>query len=242
MVGREQSGDDFRAPEDAGAYGPGGPSTETAFPQTYKYGTGIKKLAPGSPALVLTGSLAPSNPNRLPLANNAQGWAGPEDPASETAIRSTVQHHPAVRRNVVLLDLDQTLVHVLPSKIFPGNAEMLAEGVCRLQASQNHEDQGLDLMVAVRKGASDLIWALRNAGNVDLRIVTMNLEGAGVIRAIADHLDGLASSNIGERRLLLGLMLIWRDLPVTVIDAERGSGTGRRGCLRSRYRRTCRSR
>ena len=232
VVGREQHGDDFRAPEDTGAYGPGGPSTETAFPQTYKYGTGIKKLAPGSPALVLTGSLAPSNPNRLPLANNAQGWAGPEDPASETAIRSTV-HHPAVRRNVVLLDLDQTLVHVLPSKIFPGNAEFLAEGTCKLQATQAHEDQGLELSVAVRKGASDLIWALRNAGNVDLRIVTMNLEGAGVIKAIADklHEDAVAATNMGDAArssYLSSLSLIWRDLPVTVIDAE----------ARQRYRET----
>ena len=189
VVGRESAGDDFRAPEDAGAYGPGGPSSDNAFPQTYKYGTGIKKLAPGSPALVLTGSLAPSNPNRLPLANNAQGWAGPEDPASETAV-PVLQHHPAVRRNVVLLDLDQTLVHVLPSSKFPSNVdqilEHLADGICKLQATQSHEDQGIALTVAVRKGASDLIWALRNAGNVDLRIVTMNLEGAGVIRAIAD--------------------------------------------------------
>ena len=160
------------------------------------------------------------------MANNAQGWAGPEDPASEPA--PVLQHHPAVRRNVVLLDLDQTLVHVLPSKIFPGNADLLAEGVCRLQASQNHEDQGLDLCVAVRKGASDLIWALKNAGDVDLRIVTMNLEGAGVVRAIADHLDGLASSNVGNAAYYSAISSIWRDLPVTVIDAE----------ARQRYRET----
>ena len=231
VVGRESAGDDFRAPEDAGAYGPGGPSSDNAFPQTYSYGTGIKKLAPGSPALVLTGSLAPSNPNRLPLANNAQGWAGPEDPASETQMRA-VQHHPAVRRNVVLLDLDQTLVHVLPSSKFPSNVdqilEHLADGICKLQATQSHEDQGIALTVAVRKGASDLIWALRNAGNVDLRIVTMNLEGAGVIKAIADKLDELASTNVTNAAYFSALSLIWRDLPVTVIDAE----------ARQRYRET----
>ena len=172
---------------------------------------------------MLTGSLAPSNPNRLPLANNAQGWAGPEDPASETA--PVLQHHPAVRRNVVLLDLDQTLVHVLPSGRFPGNAEFLAEGTCKLQATQAHEDQGLELSVAVRNGASDLIWALRNARNVDLRIVTMNLEGAGVIKAIADklHEDAVAATNMGDAArssYLSSLSLIWQDLPVTVIDAE----------------------
>ena len=83
-----QHGDDFRAPEDTGAYGPGGPSTETAFPQTYKYGTGIQ-LAPGSPALVLTGSLAPSNPNRLPLASQRPRLGRAGDPASETGMRAS---------------------------------------------------------------------------------------------------------------------------------------------------------
>ena len=56
----------------------------------------------------------------------------------------------------------------------------------------------------------------------------MNLEGAGVIRAIADHLDGLATSNIGNAAYYSSLSLIWRDLPVTVIDAE----------ARQRYRET----
>ena len=168
------------------------------------------------------------------MANNAQGWAGPEDPASETQQRAApvLQHHPAVRRNVVLLDLDQTLVHVLPSSKFPSNVdqilEHLADGICKLQATQSHEDQGIALTVAVRKGASDLIWALRNAGNVDLRIVTMNLEGAGVIKAIADKLDELASTNVTNAAYFSALSLIWRDLPVTVIDAE----------ARQRYRET----
>ena len=54
----------------------------------------------------------------------------------------------------------------------------------------------------MRKGALDLIWALRNAGNVDLRIVTMNLEGAGVIKAIADKLHEDAVAAASNRRRL----------------------------------------
>ena len=66
-----------------------------------------------------------------------------------------------------------------------------------------------------------------------LRIVTMNLEGAGVIRAIADklHEDAVAATNMGDAArssYLSSLSLIWRDLPVTVIDAE----------ARQRYRET----
>ena len=56
----------------------------------------------------------------------------------------------------------------------------------------------------------------------------MNLEGAGVIKAIADKLDELASTNVTNAAYYSSLSLIWRDLPVTVIDAE----------ARQRYRET----
>ena len=61
----------------------------------------------------------------------------------------------------------------------------------------------------------------------------MNLEGAGVIKAIADklHEDAVAATNMGDAArssYLSSLSLIWRDLPVTVIDAE----------ARQRYRET----
>ena len=162
-----------------------------------------------------------ANPNRAPVSG-AEGYGGL--PGIAGRLRPPAAPPPPPKRNVVLLDLDHTLVHVLPRDRMPPEAAELSEGIAPMTVVAGYHDLAGDLSVAVRKGASDLIWMLRNAGDVDLRIVTMNLEGVGVVHAIADALNQAADADTtgvaATAARLRALSLIWRDLPVIVIGGE----------------------
>ena len=101
-----------------------------------------------------------------PAKAPAPKWKRPTDP----------------NRNVVLLDLDHTLLHMLPRVDMPGEAKAISEEIVPLTLSGRLVSN--DYVMAIRRGAGALIKALRDR-DVDVRVVTMNLEGVDVCAAIA---------------------------------------------------------
>lgn len=134
----------------------------------------------------------------------------PED-STRGALPESRPKRPRTKRdqNCVLLDLDQTLLHMMPKDFMPTSASQLSDAVVPLSLSGRVEDRRQ--MIAARVGAGALIAALRQR-DVDVRIVTLNLEGRDVVRAISLSDAPHAAA--------------WKDLDVTVVSGPERTTNG----------------
>jgi hypothetical protein len=88
------------------------------------------------------------------------------------------EEEPQVVLDVVLLDLDHTLVHMLPAERMP-RCLAIAEALVPV----GHPEVGYHT-IAVRRGAGRLLAALVGRGGIRVRVVTMNRLGALAVLAL----------------------------------------------------------
>jgi hypothetical protein len=99
---------------------------------------------------------------------------------------------------------------MLSASQFPAEARAVAEHAFSLSAGAQTPGTPRTFCVAVRRGATALLEACRDAG-IEVRVLTANMLGREVVNGIA-------------RTLPPALGALWRSLPVAVVGHDEGQG------------------
>ena len=161
--------------------------------------TGATQWHPPAAPLVARGQATPA---RTGLAAVLAAAAADAAARARGPPRSTPEAR--LPRCRVVLDLDQTLIHMMRGSEMPATASEIAEALVYMGPHA----------IAVRPGAGALIDGLLATGVVDVSVTTLNLEGAEAVRAIGRSAAPYARS--------------WAGLDVTVVSGEERTRRGGR--------------
>jgi len=90
--------------------------------------------------------------------------------------RDISEEELSLRKGIVILDLDNALLHFMKKKDFPEGAAQISEEIIEV---------GEDYKLALRCGAKTLVKSVKKLG-LSVHIVTQNLEGEKIVAALAE--------------------------------------------------------